>query len=181
MPRSWVRVPPPAYVVRLSSDLRSARCTIRSTSEIERPLQRCWSCETLATRSRCPLETTRAMTSSSTMESGSIDSSARRYGCGVARSDSVPPARITTTRTRSRHSVTVAGRWICRGTAGVYLIPIEGLPQEEASLRLTRPLDRLRGRIRMASDFEIARVRCAVAVAATPAPRASSGARGSSA
>jgi PD-(D/E)XK endonuclease len=46
----------------------------------------------------------------------------------------------------------------CRETGAVYLVPIENLPSEGASLRVTPPLNRQRKRIRFAADYEIARV-----------------------
>jgi hypothetical protein len=69
----------------------------------------------------------------------------------------------------------------CRETDGVYLIPIDGLPDEEASLRVTSPLNGQRKRIRLARDYQVAQVRCGCAVPSTPTPalRGSSGARGS--
>jgi PD-(D/E)XK endonuclease len=47
----------------------------------------------------------------------------------------------------------------CRSTGGVYLIPIDGLPQEEASLRVEPPHNGQRRRIRLASDYQIAQLR----------------------
>ncbi len=47
----------------------------------------------------------------------------------------------------------------CRETKGVYLIPITDLPVESgASLRIDPPRNNQRRRIRMAADYEIARV-----------------------
>jgi hypothetical protein len=68
----------------------------------------------------------------------------------------------------------------CRLTGEIYLIPIEGLPDERAYLRVTEPLNHQRSRIRLASDYLIASME-PPRPTATPEPRASSGARGSSA
>jgi len=64
----------------------------------------------------------------------------------------------------------------CPETSGVYLVPIEQLPVKvQGALRVDRARNNQHARIRFAADYEIGRVD------ATPAPRASSGARGSSA
>jgi PD-(D/E)XK endonuclease len=64
----------------------------------------------------------------------------------------------------------------CPETAGVYLIPIEDLPnQATAALRVLPTRNRQRRRIRWAADYEIAEV------AITAGPRVCAGAAGSSA
>ena len=64
----------------------------------------------------------------------------------------------------------------CPETQGVYLIPIEHLPnQAQAALRWLPPRNRQRRRIRWAADYEIAEV------AITAGLRARAGAAGSSA
>ncbi len=68
----------------------------------------------------------------------------------------------------------------CRQTGEVYLIPIDVLPDDRAHLRVTAPLNHQRKRIRLASDYRIASVEVP-RLYLKRAPRASSGARGSSA
>jgi hypothetical protein len=67
----------------------------------------------------------------------------------------------------------------CRETEGVYFIPIDEVESTwQAMLRVTAPRNRQRRKIRFAADFEVGYVSV---TAASRAPRASSGARGSSA
>jgi PD-(D/E)XK endonuclease len=68
----------------------------------------------------------------------------------------------------------------CRQIGEIYLIPIDGLPDDRALLRLTPPLNNQRKRIRLAGDYRIASVELPQ-LTIKPRPRASSGARGSSA
>jgi len=69
----------------------------------------------------------------------------------------------------------------CRETSGVYLIPIDDVaPQWQAMLRVDAPRNSQRKRIRLAADYQIGTVTLP-SVVITRAPRASSGARGSSA
>jgi hypothetical protein len=46
----------------------------------------------------------------------------------------------------------------CRQTQGVYLVPIDRLPLDRAYLRIEPPRNGQRRRIRLAEDYEIARV-----------------------
>ena len=67
----------------------------------------------------------------------------------------------------------------CAATDAVYLVPIEDVTtRTSAMLRVERPRNGQRKRIRMAVDYEIAKVAVS-SFAVTPTLRASSGARGS--
>jgi hypothetical protein len=68
----------------------------------------------------------------------------------------------------------------CPQTGEIYLIPIDGLPDDRAHLRVTAPLNHQRKRIRLASDYRIASIELRKPTLRR-ALRASSGARGSSA
>jgi PD-(D/E)XK endonuclease len=63
----------------------------------------------------------------------------------------------------------------CRDLGTVYLVPISGLPANQAMLRVDPPRNNQVRRIRLATAYEIARVE----LTATPAPAAPAGAGGS--
>jgi hypothetical protein len=66
----------------------------------------------------------------------------------------------------------------CRSTRGVYLVPIDDVPNRRTgALRVNPPRNNQRRKVRLAADYEIA----TVAVRPTKGPRATAGGSGSSA